>query len=189
MTVTLSPPVRIFAFVGVLAAVGLAAFLFLAGRGTGDTETSSAPLRTTTTQPTQRTQPTESTPSKPSKPTTTTTPGAHKPRPAAVPASGLPLPVHRALRRNKVVVVVVYTPNGVVDSVVRTEARAGAKAAHAGLVQVSALSERLVQPLVTKTGVLPNPAVVVLKRPGVVVATLGVTDRATVAQAVAQARR
>jgi hypothetical protein len=186
MTVTPSPPVRIFAFVGVLAAVGLAAFLFLAGRGTGDVETSSAPLRTTTTQPTQRTQPTESTPSKP---TTTTTPRAHKPRPAAVPASGLPLPVHRALRRNKVVVVVVYTPNGVVDSVVRAEAKAGAKAARAGLVQVSALSERLVQPLVTKTGVLPNPAVVVLERPGVVVATLGVTDRATVAQAVALARR
>ena len=39
-----------------------------------------------------------------------------------------------------------------------------------------------------KTGVLPDPAVLVIRRPGVVEATLGVTDRETVAQAVAQAR-
>ena len=59
----------------------------------------------------------------------------------------------------------------------------------AGFVAVSALSERLVRPLVAKTGVLPDPAVLVLRRPGVVTASLGVTDRQTVAQAVAQARR
>jgi hypothetical protein len=46
-----------------------------------------------------------------------------------------------------------------------------------------------VRPLLAKTGVLPDPAVIVLERPGVVRATLGVTDRVTVAQAVAQARR
>jgi hypothetical protein len=76
-----------------------------------------------------------------------------------------------------------------VDAVVRAEARAGARTGRAGFVQLSALSERLVQPLVAKTGVLPNPAVVVVKRPDVVVSTLSVTDRATVAQAVAQARK
>ena len=56
-------------------------------------------------------------------------------------------------------------------------------------MNVSALSERLVQPIVAKTGVLPNPAVLVLRRPGKVIATLGVTDRETVAHAVRHARR
>ena len=87
------------------------------------------------------------------------------------------------------VVVVVYMPRGAVDAVVRAEARAGARMSGTGFVQMSALSERLVQPLVAKTGVLPSPAVIVVKRPGVVTATLSVTDRQTIAQAATQARR
>jgi hypothetical protein len=83
----------------------------------------------------------------------------------------------------------VYTPRAAVDSYVRAQASAGARASRAGFVPLSGLSERLVQPLVAKTGVLPSPAVLVLKRPDVVAAKLGVTDRETVAQAVAQARR
>ena len=99
------------------------------------------------------------------------------------------MPVHQALRRNRVVVVVVYMPQASVDAVVRREARAAAIATGAGYVALRATSERLVRPLVAKTGVLPDPAVLVLRRPDVVVATLGVTDRETVAQVVAQARR
>ena len=181
---TLSPPIRIFAFVGVLAVLGLAVFAFVVGRSAGESETTAPEQVATTPQETsERTSPT----------TTKTTPGptfrAQTPRPAALPASGFPLPIHRALRRNPVVVVVVYTPQASVDSVVRREARAGALAARAGLVQVSALNERIMRPLVAKTGVLPNPAVLVVKRPGVVTATLGVTDRDTITQAVTQARR
>jgi hypothetical protein len=174
---TLSPPIRVFAFGGVLVAVGLAAFIFIIGRGGGDTATTDEPLVT----PTTATTPSTATPVAPRT--------ARQPRVAALPASGFPVPVHRALRRNRVVVVVVYTPGATVDSVVRAEARAGARASGAGLVQMSALSEQLVEPLVAKTGVLPSPAVVVVKRPGVVTAKLSVTDRETVAQAVAQARR
>ncbi|MBA2424080.1 MAG: hypothetical protein H0V58_01830 [Actinobacteria bacterium] len=170
---TLTPPIRVFALVGVLAAVGLAAFLFLL-RPAGD-ETSSAVTRPVT-RPAKSTRPPTPTPRAPSRAT-------------ALPASGFPLPIHRALRRNRVVVVVVYMPGASVDSIVRAEAKAGARTARAGYVAVSALSERLVRPLVAKTGVLPDPAVLVLRRPDVVVATLGVTDRQTVAQAVAQARR
>ena len=177
---TLSPPIRIFAFVGVLVVVGLVAFLFLVGRSGGDAGTTDEPLVTPTTPTTQ---------TKPSTRTTTPPRAAQRPRAAALPASGFPLPVHRALRRNRVVVVVVYTPGAAVDSVVRAEARAGARASRAGFVPMSALSERLVEPLVAKTGVLPSPAVVVLERPDVVIAKLGVTDRETVEQAVAQARR
>lgn len=182
MSVTLSPPIRIFAFVGVLVAVGLAAFLFLAGRSGVDEPTLVAAKPSLTT-------PKAATPANAEAAPTRVAPKAKRSQAAVLPASGFPIPVHRALRRNTVVVVVVYTPGGAVDAVVRAEAKAGAKASRAGLVEVSALSERLVQPIVAKTGVLPNPAVLVLRRPGKVIATLGVTDRETVAHAVAHARR
>jgi len=165
-----------FALVGVLAAIGLAAFLFLLRPAGADT---------TSAAPTPITKPTKATTQPASRPVRT----PRVTRPAVLPASGFPVPIHRALRRNRVVVVAVYMPGASVDSVVRREARAGARTARAGYVAVSALSERLVRPLVAKTGVLPDPAVLVLRRPDVVVATLGVTDRQTVAQAVAQARR
>ena len=178
MSVTLSPPIRIFAFVGVLAVVGLAAFLFVAGRSAGDGDATATP-RTTT--------PAKTTPAPTTPPVTRATP--RPTRAATLPASGFPLPIHRALRKSRVAIVVVYTPRAAVDSVVRAEARAAARTSGAPLVQISAFSERLVQPLVAKTGVLPNPAVLVVERPGTVTATLGVTDRETIAQAVAQARR
>ncbi len=174
---TLTPPLRMFALVGVLAAVGLAAFLFLL-RPSGEDRSAAA------TKPV--TKPAESTRRPAPRPTPTSRATS---RPAALPASGFPLPIHRALKRNRVVVVAVYMPGAGVDSFVRGEAKAGARTARAGYVAVSALSERLVRPLVAKTGVLPAPAVVVLRRPGVVIATLSVTDRQTVVQAVAQARR
>jgi hypothetical protein len=180
VSMTLSPPIRIFAIVGVLAAAGLAAFFFVAGRTAG--ESLSTP--TTTATPTQTTPVTQ--------PTTRPSTSANRPRVNGAPKvtrSGFPVPVDRALRRKPVVVVVVYMPGSSVDAVVRREARAAAIASRAGYVAVSALSERLVRPLVAKTGILPDPAVVVVRRPGLVTKTLGVTDRATVAQAVAQARR
>ena len=174
---TLTPPVRVFAFVGVLVAVGLAAFLFLLAatrRRRHDSRSRPRPLRS-------RRQPTKkATPQAPVR--------KAAPRKAKLPGEGFPLPIRHALRRNRVVVVAVYLPGASVDAFVRREARAGARG-RAGFVAVSALSERLVRPLVAKTGVLPDPAVLVLRRPGVVTASLGVTDRQTVAQAVAQARR
>jgi len=177
MSVTLTPPVRVFAFVGVLAAVGLAAFLFLLRPTEGDATSAVTPPVAKPARATAQPAP------RPVRAPRAT------PRPTVLPASGFPLPIHRALRRNRVVVVAVYLPGASVDSIVRREAKAGARTARAGYVAVSALSERLVRPLVAKTGVLPDPAVLVLRRPGVVIATLGVTDRQTVTQAVAQARR
>jgi hypothetical protein len=175
---TLSPPVRVFAFAGGLIAVGLAVFLFLLRPGGDDATTAlskpAAPRSQVTT---------------PSKPPATAAPRATPARLTALPPSGFPLPIHRALRKHPVVVVAVYMPGASVDALVRREAKTGARTARAGYVAVSALSERLVRPLVAKTGVLPAPAVVVLRRPGVLTATLSVTDRETVAQAVAQARR
>ena len=178
MSVTLTPPVRVFAFVGGLIAVGLAVFAFLLRPGGADEPAAlskpAAPLARVTTA---------------SKPAAAAAPRATAARPTALPKSGLPLPLHRALKKHRVVVVMVYMPGASVDALVRREARAGARAARAGYVAVSALSERLVRPLVAKTGVLPDPAVLVIERPGIVGAMLSVTDRETVAQAVAQARR
>ncbi len=172
---TLSSPIRIFAFVGVLAAVGLAAFLFLLLRPSGD--------ETTAAVTTPIAKPADAAKKTPQPPVRRVAPKAK------LPGIGFPLPIRHALRRNRVVVVAVYLPGASVDAVVRREARVGAQTGRAGFVAVSALSERLVRPLVAKTGVLPDPAVLVLRRPGVVTASLGVTDRQTVAQAVAQARR
>jgi hypothetical protein len=180
VTTTLSPPVRIFAVLGVLAAVGFAAFTFLMGGGEVSLE-SSEPL----VPPTKRTSPA---------PTPATRAPAPKPartqRPAARAAtSGFPVPVERALRKSRLVVVVVSTPRASVDAVVRAEARAAARSTNAGYVSLSALHERQVRTLVAKTGVLPSPAVLVVRRSGEVAARFGVTDHVTIAQAVAQARR
>ena len=179
MSLTLSPPIRIFAFVGMLAVAGIAAFLFLVARpGSGGEAASPTPVTRPAPVTTTAPKPRVSAPQRPAS------------RAATVQTkSGFPVPVHRALARNRVVVVVVYMPGASVDREVRAAARAGAHASGAGYVAISALSERLVRPLVAKTGVLPDPAVVIVKRPDVVTTKLSVTDRVTVAQAVAHARR
>lgn len=177
MSVTLSPPVRVAALVGALVLTGIAAFVLLLGRGIvgGEPETvATAPIAQTG-----------------SKSSVTPKPAA---KPAARPAkprvpSGFPAKIDHALRYSRVVVVSVSVPGAAVDAIVRGEARAGAKASRARLVTLSAANERAMSGLVAKTGVLPSPAVIVVKRPGVVVATFSVTDAATISQAVAQARR
>lgn len=176
MSLTLNPPIRVFALLGALVATGIAAFVFLVVRPQSDAEPIAS--KTPPTRPAQ-TKPATNVPARP-------TPA----RPAAQQTkSGFPLPVDRALRHNRVVVVAVYMPGARVDSVVRREARAAAIFSRVGYVPISALSERLVRPLVAQTGVLPDPAVVIVKRPGVVTTTLSVADRDTIAQAVAQAKR
>ena len=173
MSLTLSPPNRLTALVGALVLTSLAAAVLLVGRGrlAGDDAATTSPA-----------------------------PVLHTPRtthkPAAKPAtsklrvvSGLPRPLAHALRYGRVVVVSVGIPGAAVDAVVRKEARAAAKATHVGFVPLSASNERAMSALVAKTGVLPDPAVVVVKRPGVAVATFSVTDAGTIAQAVAEARR
>ena len=174
MSVTLTPPIRVAALIGALVATGLAAFVFLIGRGAS--EDLSAPTAPATRPATQTAKP----------PTAAQKPSAAK---AGMTKSGFPAAVDLALRRRGVVVVVVYLPGAAVDAVVRTEARAAAISSRTGYVAISALNERLAGSLVARTGFLPDPAVVIVKRPGVVTSRLSVTDRETIAQAVAQARR
>ena len=173
MSLTLTPPNRATALVGALVLTCLAAIVFLLGRGPlagGDAATTStAPI----------VQAPRATPKPAVKPAAT------KPR----VVSGFPAPVDHALRYSRVVVVSVGIPHAAVDAVVRKEARTAAKTTHAAFVPLSATNERAVSALVAKTGLLPDPAVVVIKRPGVVVGTFSVVDAGTIAQAVAEARR
>ena len=178
MTVTLNSPARIATLVGALVLTGLAAVVFLVGRSAlGDgsaAATNPAPVTHTT-------------------PKTTPKPSGARPATHAKPhprvASGLPARIDHALRYSRIVVVSISIPGAPVDAIVRSEARAGAQASRAGFVRISALNETAVAALVAKAGVLPDPAVLVVKRPGVVTTTFSVTDSGTIAQAVAQARR
>jgi hypothetical protein len=175
MSLTLSPPTRIAALVGALVLTGLAAVVFLVGRSAvgGESSVDSA-------APIVKTAP-RTTPPR----TTTVRPPAATPR----AATGFAAKINHALRYSRVVVVSVSMPGAAVDRVVLKEARAGAEASHAAFVSISAANERAVSGLVAKTGILPSPAVVIVKRPGVVTTTFSVTDAGTIAQAVAQARR
>ena len=175
-TTTISRPVQLFALIGVVGAMGFAAFTFLASPG--DASTTPLPAAPAAERPASPTRPTPA----------PTPPAARRPSPT-VTRSGFPVPVDRALRQRRVVVVAVYMPRASVDAVVRAEAQAAAASTGAAFVAVSAANEALMRPLVSKVGVFSDPAVLVVRRPGVVVAELGVTDRATVAQAVAQARK
>jgi hypothetical protein len=176
VSLTVHPPARVAALVGALVLTGVAAVVFLLGRGAlaEDPATPSAPATPTAPKPAATPQATK--------------PQAAKPKPTRVP-SGFPPRIDHALRYSRVVVVSVAMPGAPVDAIVRREARAAARAGRAGFVAVSALNERAVAGLVARAGVLPDPAVIVVKRPGAVAATFSVTDAATIEQAVAQARR
>jgi hypothetical protein len=178
VSLTLSPPNRLTALVGALVLTGLAAIVFLLGRG------ALTPDEAAVTTPPEQVVHTPRTSHKPPA-------AAPKPGVTAKPrvTSGFPPRVDHALRYSRVVVVSVGIPGARVDAVVRKEARAAAKQARAAFVPLSAGNERAVSALVAKTGVLPDPAVVIVKRPGVAVSTFSVTDAGTIAQAVAQARR
>jgi hypothetical protein len=163
--------VQIFAVLGVVGALGFAVLNFMGG--SSDASTTPAPVETVV-------------PAAQPKPVTAPTPQTGT---AAVTRSGFPPAVDSALRRKKVVVVAVYMPRASVDLVVRSEAAAAAASAGAAFVAVRATNERVVRPLIARVGLLSDPAVLVVRRPGLVVARLGVTDRGTIAQAVVQARR
>ena len=179
MSLTLSPPIRATALVGALVLTGLAAVVFLLGRGPLSGGEPSAAEAVPLVPPAAQVTP--------------------KPKPAAAPRvepkpkprmeSGFPAKIDHALRYSKVVVVSVSVPGAPVDAIVRREARTAANTSRAGFVAISAANERALAGLVAKAGVLPAPAVVVIRRPGVVTSTFSVTDAGTIAQAVAQARR
>jgi hypothetical protein len=222
VTTTISPPIRIAALVGVIAAAAIGLGLYLLGRPVDPATlppppvhvprhvpvepAHAAPAHKATTHratthkagtthraathkaTTHRATTHRAATHRPATHRSTTRRATQRPKNFATQPSGFPTAVDRAFRTHRVVVLVVYMPGASVDAVVRREARMGAAATGAGFVQVSALNNALATEVLANTGVLPEPAVLVLRRPGVVVATLGVTDRQTVVQAVRQAK-
>jgi hypothetical protein len=170
VSTTISPPIRILAVVGVLAAIGLGAFLFLGNRSSSSSSHSSTPAPDASIE--RATAP-------------AAVHGAVATTPKLVLLPGLPVSVSRALHHSKVVVVSVYTTGAAGDGAAVAEARKGAKAVHAGFVKVNVASEKLARGLGEFAGTsTAPPTVLVVKRPGNVVNRFdGFTDQQIVAQA------
>jgi hypothetical protein len=107
-----------------------------------------------------------------------------------VDANGLPLVLARALAKHPVTVVALYDPAAAIDEMALAEARAGAAEVGAGFLALSIRNEPQVRPLTQLHGVLESPSVLVYERPSTLFVRLnGFSDRETVAQAAANARR
>ena len=190
MTFTLSPPVRIAALVGLVAAVALGGGLTLLGhRGQSPEATAThvinkhpfglhakkkqvaKPAHVTKHSQTRPAAPVQQAPERPSVV-------------AAALAAGVPAPIATALGRHQTVVVALYDPYSQVDGIAFAEARAGAQLAGVGFVPLDVLSKAQVGKLTEQLGLLPDPGVLVYVRPGTLVARIsGFADKETIAQA------
>ena len=113
----------------------------------------------------------------------------HSVTPVKLQTHGLPVAVARALRKHGVVVVSLAQPGAGVDQLATAEAQAGARSMKAGFVKVNVFHQRPGTAILHKFGFLTTPAVLVVKRPGVVYSKFpGFVDRDVVEQAVADAR-
>ena len=107
-----------------------------------------------------------------------------------VDAHGLPLVLARTLAKHPVTVVALYDPAAAIDEMAVAEARAGAAEVKAGFLALSIRNEPQVRPLAQLLGVLESPSVLVYERPNTLFVRLdGFSDRETIAQAAANARR
>lgn len=210
MTLSVSPPIRIVAVLGLLLALAAALFSYTQGRSTDGTASPAAPVvkasaaslpkapiaaatevaaaanaKAAATAAAGRAVPAaKPTPAPPAAPAAKPMP---EPAPVA-PASGLPPSIDAALAANKVVVVSLYVPGAGVDEIATAEARAGAQLVGAGFVALNLFDETSSRLLLVKLGLLEGPSVLVFKRPGeVAVRMAGFADRETVAQAAASA--
>lgn len=202
MNLTVSPQIRILALVGLLAALGLGASMFLFAGHTTKSQTSPAttaslrqhttPATTPLTTPTRHTtKPHAATKPKP------TTKSHHERRVATKPKATvfrgnpvyaqLPQALQWQLAHHKIVVVSLYNPRSDVDAISVAEAHAGAVDAGAGFLLVNVLDNKvagILTALLPGGGLLPDPGVLVYRAPGQIAIRLdGFNDRETVAQA------
>jgi hypothetical protein len=204
VNLTVSPQIRILALVGLLAALGLGASMFVMGGGSSKTETAAATTAAVTPSKPHTTPAVKpaTTPSKPAtKPATKANAATrhHVKTRAATPArfrgnpvyAQLPQPLQWQLAHHKIVVVSLYNPGSNVDAISVAEAHAGAIDAGAGFLLVSVLDNKvagLLTALLPGGGLLPDPGVLVYRAPGDVALRLdGFADRASVAQAATNA--
>jgi hypothetical protein len=178
VTTTLSPPIRVLALVGVLAAIGVGIFLFTQSRSNSGSS-SSLPAVDSSTQSaaTQHAA------------TAVKTPATKPAKPKVVLVPGLPAQIAHALRNSKVVVVALYAHGAKGDRAVVARAKLGAKSAHSGFAAVNVVDETTARRLGKFAGTsTAPPAILVVKRPGKIVNQFnGQVDDQIVAQAAVNA--
>ena len=189
---TVSPPVRIAAIVGLLAALALGAGFMLMGHSSGST---AAPHVVIKHHPFGPGAKETATPAKPgvrpaAKPATKPAPAVHKASgpPAAEKAAlaaGLPPKIAHALGQSRVVVVEISNPTSEVDAIAFAEAKAGAALAGMPFVPLNVLSQADIGKLTEQFGqTLPDPGLFVYVRPAKIAFRFdGFVDKETVAQA------
>jgi hypothetical protein len=203
-----SAPTKVFALVGILAALVIGGGMMFMGRGTSDEAASpiviptkkaglldapAAAKKVAAKASAAAKNAGKVTPAVKAKP-------AVKPKPAAKPAApvrliaanGLPSRLVAQLESHDVVIVALWGSGGKIDAMSRDEAAAGASAARAGFVPIDVIkNSREAEALTLKLGfVLRAPAVLVFKNPDTLANTLdGFRDRETVAQAALDALR
>jgi hypothetical protein len=205
-----SAPIKVFALVGVLAALVLAGGMMLMGRGTSDE--AAAPIVIPSKKAGLLDAPAAAKKvaakaSAAAKNAGKVTPAAKaepaakpvaKPKPAVkapvrlIASNGLPSRLVAQLASHDVVIVALWGSGGKIDGMSRDEAAAGASAARAGFVPIDVIkNSREAEALTLKLGfVLRAPGVLVFKSPDTLANTLdGFRDRETVAQAVLDALR
>jgi hypothetical protein len=187
MSMTVSRPIRIFALVALIAALGGAAMLSLQKKHNANVPVvaTTPPKAATTSRPathTSTTAPAPATAAKPAKP-------AKKTPAPVVAANGLPTTLADALHSHKIVVVSVFDPQSSTDAISYAEAKAGAGDAGAGFVGISVLDNPVAGALTSVLpggGLLPEPGILIYRRPDTLVQLInGFADRDVVAQAAA----
>ncbi len=204
---TISPPIKILALVGVIAVVALGASTMLLGKS------SSSNVRTSTAQPHTAAAPVVHRTPVHVKPTLHVAAKKHaavatkhaaktkhvthaKPKLKPAPRGNLvyedlPAPLQWQLALHRVVVVSLYNPNADVDAISVAEAHAGALDMGAGFLLVNVLDNKvagILTALLPGGGLLPDPGVLVYRAPGDILVRLdGFADRTSVAQAVTNA--
>jgi hypothetical protein len=194
VNLTVSPQIKILALVGLLAAVGLAASMFVLGGSSKKTPTTAVrtPVRHATKPPAT---PVRAQTKTPVKHATKTHAKVHKKAKPTFHGNAvyaqLPRPLQWQLAHHKVVVVSFYNPSSDVDAISVAEAHAGATDAGAGFLLVSVLDNKvagLLTALLPGGGLLPDPGVIIYRAPGDIAFRLdGFADRASVAQAATNA--
>lgn len=199
MNVTISPQIRIVAIVGLIAALGLGASLFVFSHHGTDTSTQSA-TTTVVRRHVTTTAPATAHATKPHASTKPRTATKHVAKPVHHHATRRPAKFHGnpvyaqlppalqwELAHHKVVVVSLYNPASDTDAISVAEAHAGAVEAGAGFLLVNVLDNNvagILTGLRPDGSLLPDPGVLVYKAPGNVAIELdGFNDRDTVAQA------
>jgi len=207
MDLTISRPVRIFALVALIAAVGGGAMLAMRPKPSvaPPVVSNNAAAKPAVIVPHNVSHSTASSKAKPpviettarpsataTTPKTTTVPAAAAAKPKAaqaVAADGLPMAIATALRAHRIVVVSVFDPQSETDAFSYAEAKAGAAEAGSGFVGISLLDSVAAGALTTAVGdggLLPSPGVLIYRRPDSLVYRIdGFVDRDTVAQAAA----